>query len=79
MSKPLAPLTEILADADIGRLTLVREVEPIVRSGDGGRVRQALFRCVCGNQPILRVDNVKRGLTRSCGCFNIDVIRSRSR
>lgn len=57
-----------------GRLTLVKEIPP-ERYHDGKRnqiVRKAEFLCVCGTQVAANFNNVKRGLTTSCGCFHIE-------
>lgn len=54
-----------------GRLTLQREIEarPLERA-DGRRfVRMGLFRCQCGGSLTADLRNVRRGLTRSCGCL----------
>ena len=50
-----------------GRLTAVREVEPIFSSG---RSRRAwLCRCDCGHEVIVRQKNLISKVTRSCGCL----------
>lgn len=47
-----------------GRLTAVRFV-----GRDGNHNAIWLFRCACGAERSIRIDPVRRGLTRSCGCF----------
>lgn len=53
------------------RLSLVREVAPrALQRSDGRRfVRHGLFRCRCGAELVADLRNVRRGLTRSCGCI----------
>ena len=36
-----------------------------------------LCKCDCGTQKILRGDNLKEGLTKSCGCYHKEQIRGR--
>ena len=55
-----------------GQLTLVKEL-PHDRYHDGKRnqlVRKAEFLCSCGIRVVVNYNNVKRGLTVSCGCFH---------
>jgi hypothetical protein len=84
MTKPFASINEMLGGVrKFGRLTFVEEIEPLVRPDDGSRIRRGIFSCACGRTKLLRIDNVKRGRTRSCGCLNLEVLaalnRSRSR
>jgi len=39
--------------------------------------RIAKFLCVCGNEFTTSIDNVKRGHSKSCGCFKIHEIKKR--
>lgn len=50
-----------------GNLTFVEEAEPHVWA-DGTRSRTGLFKCVCGAEKVIRIEQVKSGNTRSCGC-----------
>jgi hypothetical protein len=54
-----------------GRLRLDAEVEPKpLQRADGRRfVRRGRFRCNCGGSVVAELRNVRRGLTRSCGCL----------
>lgn len=54
--------TTIEKGTKFGMLTFVRWV-------NGTYPRKAVFKCDCGNEKIAIVSNVKRGLTRSCGCL----------
>lgn len=58
-----------------GRLTIVREVEPV--GSKHKRVRRFLCRCDCGNEIICRLPNLKSGTTRSCGCYRKFVASNR--
>ncbi len=40
---------------------------------------RALYQCSCGNLKIARSYNVKRGVTRSCGCLNAEVASARGK
>ncbi len=59
-----------------------RKLKPIIKIGDKfgkliairfdcikSREQFWLFRCECGNEKVIRVNNVKRGTTKSCGCL----------
>lgn len=65
------PVAEFLGgQTRFGLLTFVAESEPraLVRT-DGRRfVRMGQFRCGCGADKLADLRNVRRGLTRSCGC-----------
>jgi hypothetical protein len=50
-----------------GRLVAVRRVE-----------KKWLFACDCGGEKIINPSNVKRGLTKSCGCFNRESAAARN-
>jgi hypothetical protein len=52
-----------LAGQTFGRLTVIERVAHIPRP-------HWLCRCECGTERIVRADNLRRGLTRSCGCFH---------
>jgi hypothetical protein len=45
-----------------GRLTVVGEAPSLGRRG-----RHYLCRCECGGERVVRGDNLRHGLTRSCG------------
>ena len=51
-----------------GRLTVICEVEP-KKYGKRCRVRQFLCKCDCGNKTIVNMNNLRNGITRSCGCL----------
>ena len=52
-----------------GRLTIVKEIEPYMYKS-GRKERKVLCDCDCGNKNIeVMLNNLLRGGTRSCGCF----------
>jgi hypothetical protein len=54
-----------------GRLTVVSRAE-----NKGDDVRWAC-RCSCGNEAVVATRELRKGDTRSCGCLNLEVMRSR--
>lgn len=54
-------------EARFGRLTFVEEVDPLI-GRSGRRLRRARFTCDCGRETVADIRNVRRGLTKSCGC-----------
>lgn len=69
------PLSEILGgETRFGRLTVLREVDGIPVPGNGTS-RQVLCRCDCGVEKVFHLQNVKRGLSLSCGCLMVEVNR----
>lgn len=55
-----------------GRLTVIREVSPAFTCG-GRKMRQVLCLCDCGAEKVVRVNNLRRGATTSCGCLAKEV------
>ena len=51
-----------------GRLVVVSEAEPVI-DNQGYRVRRYTCLCDCGNTKIIRLSNLRRGQTKSCGCL----------
>lgn len=49
-----------------GRLTVIKEVEPENKRND---VTYWLCKCDCGNQKVVRMDQLRNGRTKSCGCL----------
>lgn len=62
------------------KLRFIQEVDRRVCGKQ--KIRMAEYRCDCGGNAILNVNNVKRGLVKSCGCivspFPYDSIHTRS-
>lgn len=59
-----------LVGTSFNRLTILAVAE----SGRRGASRW-LCRCVCGVEKIVLASNVKRGLTKSCGCLSLEITR----
>jgi 5-methylcytosine-specific restriction endonuclease McrA len=60
-----------LLDQKFGKLTVISQAE-------GRYNRQILWNCLCecGNETIVTSGNLRRGSTKSCGCYQKDVQRS---
>lgn len=54
-----------------GRLTTVADASPL-RLPSGQSKRMMLCKCECGTETIVLLDNLRRGLTKSCGCGEIE-------
>ena len=54
----------------IGNCTFLEEAGYKIDSNSNKKRRIAKFRCMCGNEFIASISNVKRGNTTSCGCYN---------
>ena len=62
-----------------GRLTILKEVEPHIQPS-GQKHRMVLVQCDCGSDPVeVRLDNLRRGHTTSCGCYNIEKFYERTK
>lgn len=48
-----------------GRLTVIENVTDVGRS-------RFLCKCSCGNEKVVRMDHLKRGLVLSCGCYQAE-------
>jgi hypothetical protein len=48
------------------------------RAADSRRRRHAVFECACGARKVLLIEHVDRARTKSCGCWNDEVLRNRS-
>lgn len=61
-----------LTDKVYGRLTVLSEAY------SDGKHLYWNCKCDCGNEIIICGDSLKRGLTKSCGCFNSEQVKKRS-
>ncbi len=52
----------------VSSLSIIRELEPRI-DGSGRRRRYVEARCHCGAICVVRLDQLRRGHTRSCGCL----------
>ena len=53
----------------INRLTVLKRVENDINNNT-----RWLCRCDCGNEVIVIGDNLRRGTTKSCGCYNRETL-----
>ena len=72
MIQPMSATEFLGGRTRFGLLVFEEEVSPrVVRRRDGERrVRLGRFRCACGGDAVKELRNVRRGLTRSCGCHS---------
>ena len=54
-----------------GRLTVISGADPYI-SKDGRKHQKFNCKCECGKEVSVLLNNLKRGSTVSCGCFNKD-------
>ena len=59
-----------------GRLTVIKEADKYI-SPQGLKFAQWLCKCDCGNDTIVLATNLKKGTTKSCGCYNIEQAKKR--
>lgn len=68
------PTVKNLNGLTFGRLTVIRDAKRReLPDGRRRRNRYVLCRCECGQQTSVRVDHLRSGKTRSCGCLAADV------
>jgi hypothetical protein len=60
-----------------GRLTVLKEADPY-KSPGGQTQTRVLARCDCGNEVVVWTNNLRRGLWKSCGCLERDVLADRN-
>src|ERR1043165_42069 len=61
-----------LTGQTFGRLTVIAEVNKL---NTGGRRRIAWqCRCSCGNLRVFTLDTLRRGMTKSCGCYRYELL-----
>lgn len=59
-----------------GRLTVIKEADKYI-SPQGLKFVQWLCKCDCGNDTIVLATNLKKGTTKSCGCYSIEQAKKR--
>ena len=52
-----------------GKLVVVKEVHKNFESSSGKNIRMVLCRCDCGNEKEVRLNSIRTGHTKSCGCL----------
>lgn len=57
-----------------GRLIVLKEVEPHI-TPNGKKYRKVLVKCKCGNKKEVIYQHLKRGLTKSCGCLQKEIVK----
>jgi len=65
-----------LTGSNFGRLTVVEQAESKIISGQ--RVYMWRCKCTCGNDIVVLGASLRRGGTRSCGCFQSEMKSKRS-
>ena len=60
-----------------GRLVVLGVGEPYINPKTGARQKRWLCQCDCGNQKNITTGSLKSGKTKSCGCYNREVIHKR--
>jgi len=53
------------------KLTVIKEVE---KANDKRKSRQFLFKCDCGKEKVISLNDVRNGNTKSCGCHLMNII-----
>lgn len=54
-----------------GRLTIISDAKPSQPLTKGGRSqRQVICLCDCGKEVVIKLNSIKRGHTKSCGCLH---------
>lgn len=60
-----------------GRLTVIERAENYISPNGKYKQTRWLCRCDCGQYKIVHATSLRRGLTRSCGCYNEEVMQKR--
>lgn len=63
-----------LTGQKFGRLTVIKRD----KNDNRGQTRW-LCQCQCGNLKIVRANHLKSGKIKSCGCYNIEILKKRSK
>lgn len=69
------PRVKLIGGEVFGRLTYIADAETI-RFRCGQTHRQVICQCSCGNKGVHLLNNLRRGLTKSCGCLSVEVATS---
>lgn len=63
----------VISPGDVyGHLTIIKEIEPI------NNKRRFLCNCVCDNEKVVDLSNLRSGNTKSCGCLQKTTVVKRS-
>lgn len=63
----------------INRLTIIKETDPYVRKDGRGVFRKVLVKCDCGKIFSTGLSELKRNKTKSCSCFQKDMMHNRGK
>lgn len=67
-----------LTGQKFNKLTVIKRVEDYI-SPNGHHYVQWLCKCDCGKDVVVLSSNLKSGHTKSCGCYNIEMIVKRTK
>lgn len=70
-------ITSIPIGTVFTRLTVISTASPSIES-DGSHRARSKCRCICGVIVLVRNKDLKRGKTKSCGCFISDLVKQRN-
>lgn len=73
----MASKLEIKSGDKYGRWTTLKEVQQHIKPS-GKKTRQFICICECGNEKIILVDSLRSGKSKSCGCYNKEVVKKRN-
>lgn len=69
-----------LTDKKFNFLTYIKDVDFLEYKGKLNKVKRcALFQCDCGKQTIKPIIVVTNGMTKSCGCYNSNLVKERNK
>ena len=63
-----------LSGETFGRWTVISEAEPKFEKGNR-RIRRWNCKCDCGTQRAVLESSLKKGISKSCGCYHSDIMR----
>lgn len=58
-----------------GRLIVIKQAEDYIAPKNGQHFAQWICQCDCGNECISSSNNLKRGVSTSCGCYNKEIVK----
>lgn len=64
-----------LSGSKFGRWTVIDEAEPKIVTGNR-RIRHWNCVCECGNRRVVKEASLKKGVSKSCGCYHSDIMRN---
>lgn len=70
---------EDLTGRVFGRLTVIEQAEDYITPGDGRHRHRWRCRCTCGNEVIITGQVLKSGGSKSCGCYQKELVGNMAR